>query len=96
MFHDVPEDETAQMLGLTAAEVYGVDVDKLARIVERIGPTLDEVHGDAPSTRPDSRRSRRHHVDGEHPYETFVGLPMPRNPSRCSIADGARSCACGP
>jgi predicted TIM-barrel fold metal-dependent hydrolase len=45
VFHDVPPDETAQLLGLTAAEVYRFDVDKLAGIVERIGPTHDEVHG---------------------------------------------------
>jgi hypothetical protein len=41
----VPHDETAQMLGLTAAEVYRFDVDKLAGTVERIGPTVEEVHG---------------------------------------------------
>ena len=29
-FHDVPEDETRRILGLTAAEVYGVDLDALA------------------------------------------------------------------
>jgi predicted TIM-barrel fold metal-dependent hydrolase len=45
VFHDVPHDETAQMLGLTAAEVYRFDVDKLAGTVERIGPTVEEVHG---------------------------------------------------
>ena len=33
------------MLGLTAAEVYRFDVDKLASTVERIGPTHEEVHG---------------------------------------------------
>src|SRR6478735_3024962 len=36
VFHDVPVDETAQMLGLTAAEVYRFDADKLASTVERI------------------------------------------------------------
>jgi predicted TIM-barrel fold metal-dependent hydrolase len=45
-FKDVPEDETARILGLTAAEVYGVDLEALAAIVDRIGPTTDEVHGD--------------------------------------------------
>jgi len=45
VFGDVPADETAQMLGLTAAEVYRFDVDKLAGTVERIGPTHEEVHG---------------------------------------------------
>jgi predicted TIM-barrel fold metal-dependent hydrolase len=45
MFHDVPSEETAQMLGLTAAEVYRFDLDKLAGTVARIGPTHEEVHG---------------------------------------------------
>ena len=37
-FHDLPDDELRKMLGGTAAEVYGFDVDALAPIVERIGP----------------------------------------------------------
>jgi hypothetical protein len=45
VFHDVPQDETARMLGMTAADVYRFDVDKLADTVERVGPTSDEVHG---------------------------------------------------
>ena len=36
------------MLGANAAELYRVDIDALAPIVEAIGPTRDEVHGDAP------------------------------------------------
>ena len=32
-FHDVPEDETRRILGLTAAEVYGVDLDALRPLV---------------------------------------------------------------
>jgi predicted TIM-barrel fold metal-dependent hydrolase len=50
-FRDVPEDETGRILGLTAARVYGVDVDALQPLVDKIGPTLDEVHGDAPVER---------------------------------------------
>jgi hypothetical protein len=45
-FHDVPEDEARRMLGENAAELYGVDVPALAALIGRIGPTLDEVHGD--------------------------------------------------
>jgi hypothetical protein len=45
VFHDVSRQETAQLLGLTAAEVYRFDVEKLAGTVERIGPTHEEVHG---------------------------------------------------
>jgi hypothetical protein len=46
-FRDVPEDEARRMLGENAAELYSVDTAELATIVERIGPTPDEVHGDA-------------------------------------------------
>ena len=42
----MPEDETRRILGLTAAEVYGVDVDALRARADKIGPTVDEVHGD--------------------------------------------------
>lgn len=44
-FRDVPPDETAQMLGRNAAEVYRVDVDALTAVAARIGPSADEVHG---------------------------------------------------
>ncbi len=50
-FRDVPEDETRQILGLTAAQVYGVDLDAISPLVERIGPTPEEVHGDAQLSR---------------------------------------------
>ena len=43
-FRDVPEDETTRILGTNAAAVYRVDVGALAGIVDRIGPTTDEVH----------------------------------------------------
>ena len=45
VFHDVPSDDTARILGLSAASVYRFDREKLAGIVERIGPTREEVHG---------------------------------------------------
>ncbi len=38
-FWDVPRDETAAILGLNAAEVYGFDVDALAPLAQRIGPS---------------------------------------------------------
>jgi hypothetical protein len=47
-FRDVPEEEARRILGLTAAELYGVDVEALEPLVDKIGPSLDEVHGDAP------------------------------------------------
>ncbi len=37
-FHGLPEDEIAAMLGGNAAEFYGFDTEKLAPLVERIGP----------------------------------------------------------
>ena len=54
-FKDVPEAETRRILGLTAAGVYDVDLDVLRPLAERIGPTLDEVHGDAPLRRVPAR-----------------------------------------
>jgi predicted TIM-barrel fold metal-dependent hydrolase len=50
-FKDVSESDTRRMLGLTAAEVYDIDLEALAPLVERIGPTPDEVHGEAPIAR---------------------------------------------
>jgi len=45
VFHDVPPDDAAKLLGLTAAEVYRFDTEKLADTVARVGPTTEEVHG---------------------------------------------------
>jgi predicted TIM-barrel fold metal-dependent hydrolase len=50
-FKDVSESDTRRILGLTAAEVYSIDLDALAPLVQRIGPTPDEVHGEAPIAR---------------------------------------------
>jgi hypothetical protein len=47
-FREVPVDEARRMLGETAADLYGVDRAALAPLVERIGPSLEEVHGDRP------------------------------------------------
>ena len=38
-FTDVPVDDTAEMLGLTAAKVYGFDLEALAPIAAKIGPS---------------------------------------------------------
>ena len=46
-FRDVPEEETRRMLGENAAKVYNLDVDALRPLVDKIGPTIDEVHGTA-------------------------------------------------
>jgi hypothetical protein len=50
-FKEVPEKETRRILGLTAAAVYGVDVDALEPLVDKIGPSIDDVHGDTPAAR---------------------------------------------
>jgi hypothetical protein len=42
-FHDIPVDETRRMLGLSAAEIYGFDLDALRPIANEIGPTPDEL-----------------------------------------------------
>jgi predicted TIM-barrel fold metal-dependent hydrolase len=47
-FAAVPRDEARRILGENAADLYGLDRAALAPIVERIGPTVDEVH--VPST----------------------------------------------
>jgi hypothetical protein len=46
-FGGVPEADTRRILGLDAAELYGFDLAKLAPVVERIGPTAEEIHGGA-------------------------------------------------
>jgi hypothetical protein len=42
-FSDVAPEEVAPILGLTAAKVYRFDLDALAPLVARIGPTVAEV-----------------------------------------------------
>lgn len=50
-FHHVPTEEAERILGLTAAEVYGLDVDALRPLADKVGPTHDEVHGDVTPAR---------------------------------------------
>jgi hypothetical protein len=44
-FRDVPEDETAAILGRNATTVYRVDLPALEEVAGRIGPEPAEVHG---------------------------------------------------
>jgi predicted TIM-barrel fold metal-dependent hydrolase len=44
-FAAVPEPDARRILGLNAAEVYRFDIDALAPIVERIGPSPIEIYG---------------------------------------------------
>ncbi len=54
-FAGVPTDEVARMVGLNAVGAYGFDLDVLAPVAARVGPTVEEV--DVPLERPpaDSR-----------------------------------------
>ncbi len=42
-FHDIAADDVRKMIGGNAAELYGFDLDALAPIVEKIGPTPEEL-----------------------------------------------------
>ena len=44
-FGDVAENEARRILGLNAVEVYGLDLAELTEIAEKIGPTVEDVHG---------------------------------------------------
>jgi predicted TIM-barrel fold metal-dependent hydrolase len=46
-FGDFPEDEIRAILGLNAAEVYGFSVDALQPIADEIGPTIEQIRGEA-------------------------------------------------
>jgi predicted TIM-barrel fold metal-dependent hydrolase len=43
LFHDVPIDECRAILGGTAAQVYGFDLDDLQKVANRVCMTVDEV-----------------------------------------------------
>jgi predicted TIM-barrel fold metal-dependent hydrolase len=42
-FHDVPDDELRLLLSGNIAKVYDFDLDALAKVAERVGPTVDDV-----------------------------------------------------
>jgi len=66
-FHDIPVDETAQILGLNAAEFYGFDVDALQPIADEIGPTTDDLGQTDPAAFAkwdDLRAAGRHWITG--------------------------------
>jgi predicted TIM-barrel fold metal-dependent hydrolase len=43
-FAGLDVEEVAPLVGLTAAEVYGFDLDRLAPVAAEVGPTVDEVN----------------------------------------------------
>ncbi len=72
MFRDIPRDETAAILGGNAAEVYGFDAAALQPLVDRIGPTPDELgqHGDAEAKWADAKRAGRPWLTGIETWPT--------------------------
>ena len=45
-FHDAPVDDTANLVGLTAADCYGMDMTVLREIADHIGPTPEDLGQD--------------------------------------------------
>jgi hypothetical protein len=45
-FKDVPRDECRAILGHNAVDLYGIDTAALAPLVERIGPLVEDIHGE--------------------------------------------------
>jgi len=77
-FADVSPDECRRILGLTAAGLYGFDVDLLKPIADRVGPTVAEVHTPLES-----------YPEGSH-LELFLGpLTVPQD--TLAGAQGANS-----
>jgi amidohydrolase family protein len=43
LFSDIPEDEVRLMTSVNAAKVYDLDLDRLQKIADEIGPTVEEI-----------------------------------------------------
>ena len=54
-FAGIVTDEVAAMVGLNAADVYGFDLDLLAPVAAKVGPTVEEVNVPLDVVPPDSR-----------------------------------------
>jgi predicted TIM-barrel fold metal-dependent hydrolase len=57
-FGALPVDDTAKLLGATAAHCYGFDADALRPVADRIGPTPEDL-GQDPASRSDPEEIRR-------------------------------------
>lgn len=69
-FADIPVDETRRMLGLNAADVYRFDVDALAPLATRIGPTPADLGQDDATSQERWQAAReigRHWLTGNDP-----------------------------
>jgi hypothetical protein len=74
-FWDIPIDETRQMLGLAAAEIYNFDLKALAPLVERIGPTPEDLGQDDSVSIPKweaARHAGRHWLTDTEPIPDLV------------------------
>ncbi len=72
-FCDIPAEETRQMLGTTAAEVYNFDTEALAPLVEKIGPTPADLGQDEAQNLEKWRAAEevgRHWLTGKGPIST--------------------------
>jgi hypothetical protein len=52
LFAGVPERDTRKILGENAIRFFGLDAAAIAKIAERVGPTIEEITGDAPDVDP--------------------------------------------
>jgi hypothetical protein len=74
-FWDIPLAETRQVLGRAAAEVYSFDLDALAGLAERIGPTPEDLGRDDAVSVPKweaARRTGRHRLTVAEPIPDLV------------------------
>jgi hypothetical protein len=72
-FCDVPVEETRQMLGTTAAELYNFDTEALAPLVEKIGPTPADLGQEEAQNLEKWREAAevgRHWLTGKEPIPT--------------------------
>jgi predicted TIM-barrel fold metal-dependent hydrolase len=74
-FADIPVEETRQMLGLAAADVYRFDVAALSGLAARIGPTPEDLGQDDSVSIPKweaARAAGRHWLTGAAPEPELI------------------------
>jgi len=75
-FAGVPENELRMMLGENAITFLGLDRERLTEIARRIGPTVDDITGEAPAVRPELIESFDQRGGYLKPIEGEAKLPM--------------------
>jgi predicted TIM-barrel fold metal-dependent hydrolase len=70
----LPESEVRDILGENAIRVMGLDRAKLAKIAERVGPTIEEIMGPGPALKPEllAHFNRRGHYSEDPEGETRI------------------------